>query len=113
MFDFKCKSCSQSFHSSAELEFSSSTTCPECGGIITPAPGTGNDRKVFVQIGSGVSEIREADLKEQIRNDYQRCGFYHALRVYRNLLQDVSYQDAKETVLSWCGNLKEGSVMLV
>jgi hypothetical protein len=111
MADFKCSSCGASFHSSAELEFIPNTNCLECGGALAPAPA--EDRKVRVLIGGAVCEIRESALKEQIRKNYQRSGFIHALRFYRSLFPDVGYSDAKDTVLAWCGNLKEGCVMLV
>lgn len=109
MLDFKCSSCGQTFHGSAELEFSEHKDCPECGGTLSSA-GVEN-KKMHVHIGTSVYEVREMDVIKQVRRNYQNKGFVHALQFYRHLRPDDSCQDARETVLAWCGNLKEGSVL--
>lgn len=110
MNDFKCVSCGQSFHGSAELEFSEHKTCPECGGALAPAEG---EKKLLVHLGTSTYEVRESDVIKQVRRNYQNKGFVHALQFYQHLRPDDSNEDAKATVTAWCGNLKEGSVLYV
>jgi hypothetical protein len=110
MFDYICTACGEDWHTSAPAK-SFGNKCPDCGGALAPAAGS--ERKMIVHLGGTTYEVREADVIEQVRRNYQRSGFVHALRFYRHLRPDDSFEDAKKTVIAWCGNLKEGSVLLV